>query len=313
MNKIKHTNEEDPHMTEKEARVHAWTVGIFKKFWYWIQPYFALFIVVILGCLAAFSIIYFIPDDSSSSSDSSSYSSASSDGNDSSKDCNVLGLNLHGMLLTYLPPGNDDDPLSDKDVTGSEEIVMAIQRAQDDDNIKAILLEIDSGGGMPVAGEEIAEALKESSKPSVAVIRQTGASAAYWAATGADKIFASKNSDVGSIGVTMSYLEDIDKNKKWVSLSTGEYKDAGNPDKPLTEPERKLLLRDLNLVYQNFIQAVSDNRKIPVDDVKAIADGSTVLGDKAKSLNLIDEIGSWSQAEQYLQEEIGAKPDICWY
>lgn len=303
MNKQSNTTEEGPHMTEKETRVHKRIVSFF----HWIKPYAGLYLIVVLGCATTLAVLWFIPE---GSEDESSYSYDSSS---SSSDCNVLGLNLHGTLLTYVPPGNEDDTFADKDVTGSEDLVSGILAAEDDDSIKAVVLEIDSGGGYPVAGEEIADALKALNKPSVAVIRQSGASAAYWAATGADKIYASKNSDVGSIGVTMSYLEDINKDKKWIDLSTGKYKDTGDPDKPLTEDERQLLLRDLNIVYQNFMQAVSDNRNIPLDQVKAIADGSTVLGDKAQSLGLIDEIGSWIQAEKYLEEQIGAKPDVCWY
>lgn len=226
--------------------------------------------------------------------------------------CTVLGINLHGVLLTYVPEGNEDDPLSEKDVVGSEEIVSAIRAADEDDNIKGYLIEVDSPGGLPVAGEEIANALKASNKPSAVVIRSTGASSAYWAASGASRIFASKSSDVGSIGVTMSYLEDISKDKKYVQLSSGKYKDAGNPEKPLTEEEKELLMRDIKIVHENFIENVAINRNIPIEKIRAIADGSSVLGEKAKSLKLIDEIGSWVEAEKYLEQQIGEKPVVCW-
>ena len=229
-----------------------------------------------------------------------------------SDSCNVLGINLHGDLYTYIPEGNEEDYLSSNDVTGSEDIVSAIWAAEEDENIKAVLLEIDSYGGMPVAGEEIADALKNLSKPSVAVIRQSGTSAAYWAAIGADRIFASRNSDVGSIGVTMSYLEEATPDKKYVQLSSGKFKDAGNPDKPLTNEEKELLLRDIKIIHENFINAVAVARNIPEDQVRIIADGSSVLGDSALSLKLIDEIGSWKAAEKYLEQQIGEKPEICW-
>ena len=232
-------------------------------------------------------------------------------------DCSVLGINLHGTLLTYIPPNNDDDFLSDSDVTASEDVLYLIRQANEDDDIKAILLEVDSPGGLPVAGEEIANALKQSSKPTVGMIRQTGASAAYWAVSGADHIFASKNSDVGSIGVTLSYLENVGKNQKegsdYVQLSVGKYKDAGDPDKPLTEEERQLFLRDLKIVHENFIADIATNRDIPVTDVQKIADGSSVLGDQAKQLHLIDDIGGISEVEKYLEEIIGGKPEVCWY
>jgi len=232
-------------------------------------------------------------------------------------DCSVLGINLHGTLLTYIPPNNDDDFLSDSDVTASEDVLYLIRQANEDDDIKAILLEVDSPGGLPVAGEEIANALKQSSKPTVGMIRQTGASAAYWAVSGADHIFASKNSDVGSIGVTLSYLENVGKNQKegsdYVQLSVGKYKDAGDPDKPLTEEERQLFLRDLKIVHENFIADIATNRDIPVTDVQKIADGSSVLGDQAKQLHLIDDIGGISEVEKYLEGIIGEKPEVCWY
>jgi len=236
---------------------------------------------------------------------------------DESYDCSVIGINLHGTLWTYIPPQNEDDIFTDNDIVASEEINYLIRQANEDDDIKAILIEADSQGGLPVAGEEVANALKNSEKPTVAVIRQSGLSAAYWAVSGADHIFASKNSDVGSIGVTASYLANVGKNQKdgndYVQLSSGKYKDAGDPDRPLTEEERQLFLRDIKIVHENFIADVATNRDIPVIDVQKIADGSSVLGDRAKELRLIDDIGGIREAEKYLEGIIGEKPEVCWY
>lgn len=240
---------------------------------------------------------------------------------DEQQSCNVLGINLHGMLATYVPvQGSADDheeyQIQYGDAVGSEDIVSSILSAEQDDMIKAILMEVDSTGGYPVAGEEIANALKKTKKPTVAVIRQSGLSAAYWASTGAKQIFASRNSDVGSIGVTSSYLDNVAKNQKdgssYVQLSSGKYKDAGDPNKPLTEEEKQLFLRDIKITHENFIEAIAANRNIPVEQVRVIADGSSVLGDKAKSLNLIDQIGGWAEAEDYIEKQIGEKPEICW-
>ena len=237
-------------------------------------------------------------------------------GSSDDADCNVLGINLHGTLLTYLPPEGGSSLIEDTDMVASEDILYLIDQGIKDEKIKALILEVDSYGGSPVAGEEVANTLKASTKPTVAFIRQSGTSAAYWAATGANKIYASKNSDVGSLGVTMSYLENVSKNQKeglsFVSLSAGKYKDTGNPDRALTEEEKALFMRDLNIIHQNFIDAVSLNRKIPLEDVRKIADGSSVLGEKAKSLKLIDEIGGMIEVEKYLSEKIGEKAEVCW-
>lgn len=230
--------------------------------------------------------------------------------------CNTTGINLHGTIMTYAPKHAEGDTEYDYDITASEDVTWAIEQANENEDIKAIVVEVDSNGGYPVAGEEIANAIKNSEKPVIGFIRETGASSAYWAISGADKIFASKNSDVGSIGVTMSYLNNVEKNKKdgylYEQLTSGKFKDSGSPDKPLTKEEKDLFMRDINILYNNFIETVSENRNIPLEKVKSFADGSSVLGEKAKELGLIDEIGGMYEAEAYLEEIIGEKPDICW-
>lgn len=279
---------------------------------------FVLIIVCIVGVVVAGNYTYYKIFENQSSGDynSSLSSDSSSNGDASSTNCSVLGLNLHGMVVTYIPDGYFDDNTANKDIVASEKITHYIQEANDDDKIKAILVEVDSSGGLPVAGEEIAHALKTAKKPSVVVIRQNGLSSAYWAASGAGHIFASRNSDIGSIGVTASYLDNVDKNlkngSKYIQLSVGKYKDTGNPDKPLTDDEKALIMRDIKIVHQNFIDDVAKYRNIPVNDVQKIADGSSVLGDKAVELKLIDEIGGLSDAKNYIENLIKEKPEICW-
>lgn len=263
----------------------------------WKKIVFGIFLVVIVFC-----VIFFIRRPLEISEDN----------------CSVQGINLHGSLLTYIPEHSESDSSSDFDYDsiGSEDITWMIDEANEDPNIKAIVIEVDSSGGLPVAGEEVANAIEASEKPVVGLIRQMGASASYWAISSADRIFASKNSDVGSIGVTQSYLQDVNKNKKdgyeYIPLTTGKFKDTGNPSKPLTVEDRALLMRDLKIVYQNFVEAVSKNRNIPIEKVRQIADGSTVLGERAKELGLIDEIGGINEVEKYLEETLGEEVEICW-
>ena len=243
--------------------------------------------------------------------------SATSDSRDYTNDkCSVAGINLHGDVLTYIPNNNENDPSFNFDSVASENVVWEIRVANENPKIKAILIEVDSRGGSPVGGEEISNAVENSKKPVVALVREVGASSAYWAISSADKIFASKNSDVGSIGVTSSHLNNVVKNQKegyvYEQLSVGKFKDSGSPDKPLTNEERALFLRDINIIYANFIEAVAKNRNLPLEEVKRLADGSTVLGGSAKALGLIDEIGGIEEVENYLEEIIGEKPEICW-
>ncbi|MCK5466276.1 signal peptide peptidase SppA [Candidatus Parcubacteria bacterium] len=238
------------------------------------------------------------------------------DDNIKEKSCNVSNIKLQGGLIAYISnEGQNEygDLLWDE--IASEDIVRAIEQAENNKNIRAIVLEINSPGGGPVAAEEVANALKRTKKPTVALIREYGLSAAYWSATGADIIFASQNSDVGSIGITMSYLDYAKENEKdgltYNQLSAGKFKDTGNYDKPLTPEEKELLMRDVNILHENFIKAVSDNRNIDIEKIRELADGSDMLGQMALENNLIDRIGGRYEVEEYLRGKIGEDIEIC--
>ena len=228
--------------------------------------------------------------------------------------CNVAVSQLYGSLA-YYPNEGGDDASDTLDQTASEDIRQQIETADADPSIKAILLQIDSPGGDPVAGEDIATALKHATKPTVALIADEGDSAAYWAATGAQTIFASANSSIGDIGVTQSYLDDEKENEQngltFISLTAGKYKDAGNPDAPLTPEEKALFERDLNIEMQNFISSVAQNRNLSMASVTAIANGSSMLGQMALQDGLIDKIGNIYDVEDYLKGKIGKNVTLC--
>ena len=232
-------------------------------------------------------------------------------------DCNVLGIEIRGDVVTYITPDSQDEEGNKIfDETSSEEVIYLIDQADKDPDIKAVILEIDSFGGSAVAAEEINEAIKRTDKPVVAFIRTAAASAAYWVASGADTIFASALSDVGSIGATMSYLDRTKKNEKegltYISLSTGEFKDYGDPDKPMTAEEKRLIMRDLEIMHNLFVKAVSENRSLSIDKVKSLADGSSMPGEMALENGLIDRIGGIYDVQDYLKEKLGEDIEVCW-
>lgn len=230
-----------------------------------------------------------------------------------SESCNVADLQLYGSVVYYPTEGGGASGTLDQ--TASEDIRHEIEQADADPGIKAILLQVDSPGGDPVAGEDIADALKQSSKPTVVLAADEDTSAAYWASTGAQKIFASADSELADIGVTESYLDYAQQNQQdgvtFESLTAGQYKDMGDPDAPLTDAERTLILRDLDITDQNFIDQVAANRGLSVASVTAIANGSPMEGAMALQEGLIDQIGSIYDVEQYLSGKIGAKATLC--
>lgn len=262
--------------------------------------------------IASLTVIYegFMSEDYSDASDYS--------GEEAISACNVTAINLHGEMLTYVSPSDqDENGYTTLDQIASENVIQFIEDSEADDSIKAIVMEIDSMGGSPVAGEEISMALKTAKKPTVAFVRGMAASAAYLAASGADKIYASKYSDVGGIGVTMSYLDYSQQNQNdgliYNQLSSGKFKDAGDPEKSLSEEEKALFTRDINIMHQNFVKEVAENRKLDIKKVSAMADGSTMLGEMALKNGLIDAIGGYPEVKEYLKERIGEDVEICWY
>ena len=223
--------------------------------------------------------------------------------------CNVLGIELFGDMVIY-------EYESDYYQTSSDSIVSDIMFAERDSSVDAILLEVSSHGGSPVAAEEVSNALRRANKPTVVVIRDVGTSAAYIASTGADKIFASKNSDIFGMGVTMSYLDYTEYNRKegikYIDLSSGEFKNTGDPDRPLSQKEKDLLMRDVNIMHQNFVELIAENRGLEIANVDRLADGSTMMGQMALDNGLIDSIGDIYSAKDYLRELLGKEVDICW-
>ncbi|HYF29291.1 MAG TPA: signal peptide peptidase SppA, partial [Candidatus Paceibacterota bacterium] len=201
-------------------------------------------------------------------------------------------------------------------VTASDEVIEYLRTARENETIKGVLLDIESAGGYPVPSEEIAQAVAGVGKPSVAWLRQVAASGAYWVASAADTVVASANSDVGSIGVSMSYLDYAAQNETdgltFNSLASGKFKDSGSPDKELTEEERALFERDITIMHDNFVSAIATNRNLPKETVSALADGSTMLGAMAKEQGLVDQLGGQTEAYAALEAAIGEKPVICW-
>ena len=218
--------------------------------------------------------------------------------------CNIAVVPITGNI--YIDePSNDGGEYSA--VANADDIVAALRAAEYDTYIGGVLIRIDSLGGTPVAAELIANALKRSPLPVAAVIREYGASGGYLAATGADVIFASAFSDIGSIGITMSYLDNTAKNTmdglRYVPLTSALFKDYGNPDKPLTQSERFLIERDLKIYHDHFVKMVSENRNLSIEQIAKLADGSSMPGSLALKNELIDALGDQETARDWFAEK----------
>lgn len=202
-------------------------------------------------------------------------------------------------------------------VASSPAIVDLIEKAEKNDEIKAIVVEINSGGGSPVGSDEIAMAVKRAEKPTVAVIREVGASGAYWIASAADKIYANRMSITGSIGVIGDYLEFArlleDYNITYRMFKSGKYKAMGSPFKEMTGEEADIFQKNVDKIHNFFVEAVAENRNMPEEDVRQIATGEIFLGVEAKEIGLVDELGTLQDALKELEEQLNITADAARY
>ncbi len=215
----------------------------------------------------------------------------------------IIGSSLGGTVAVI--PIQGEIAYASSDILGGsvanpDIIKSQLKQADEDGSVSAILLDINSPGGTPVASTEIMEAVKNCKKPVVAWISDTGASGAYLVASGADKIVASKSSWVGSIGVilTLTDLSDLYKTigvDKY-SIKAGKFKDMGADYRNLTTEEKNLLQNMVNQEHENFISIVAENRNLSRNYVKSLAEGQVFTGEQAKTLKLIDENGGKDQA-----------------
>jgi protease IV len=199
----------------------------------------------------------------------------------------------------------------------SKRIVGQIEQAKNDRKVKAVIFEINSPGGSGVASDEIAAAIRSLDKPTVAYIREVGASGAYWVASSTDHIFANKFSTVGSIGVIASYLdfsEFIDKyNVTYQRFVAGDNKDFGSPFREPTARERQRFQSQLDELHTLFIQEVAIGRNLDESYVRSLADGFFFTGASAVDAKLVDALGGYDESVRYIEEKLGMKVKVVEY
>jgi protease IV len=194
-----------------------------------------------------------------------------------------------------------------------ETMVKQLKRFAEDDSIKAIIVHVNSPGGGAAASEEIyREMLRvrdEKKKPLVVDIETVGASGAYYVSSGANKIYANEASIVGSIGVIAEWYNYAEL-LKWAKLKnevfkTGEFKDIGNPARPMTPAERDYMQNMVNGLKEQFVSNVATGRKMDRNYIESIANGKVWSGVEAKNMKLIDEIGDFQKCVQDTAKSVG--------
>ena len=199
-------------------------------------------------------------------------------------------------------------------VAAANKISAAIMRASRDDEIRAIMLRIDSPGGSPTASETIRRAVEQAvskGKPVIVSMGGVAGSGGYWIATDATRIFALPATLTGSIGVVSGkfaapgLMDKIGVN--WEGVQVGENADMWSFTKPFSAVGRERMNIMIDNMYGSFIDRVAQGRKLSPETVETIARGRVWTGSQALEIGLVDQLGGFNEALDYAAQKIGAE------
>jgi len=210
-------------------------------------------------------------------------------------------------LKGVIGAGSSDD---DEGVRGLREAEQIRDFAQDDE-IKAIVVRIDSPGGAVGASQEIWAQVKKAREQKKVVCSQgdLAASGGYYISVACDEIVSNPGTLTGSIGVISTFM-DARELAAWAkvqphTVATGKFKAAGSPLREFTADDRAYFETLLGEVYEQFVAAVAEGRKKKVEEIKPLADGRVFTGAKAKELGLVDSLGNFRSAVDRAMELAG--------
>ena len=228
------------------------------------------------------------------------------------KSKNITSSNRIAVILAEgeIVDGNADGVIS------SEKFAKEIRKARKDENIKAIVLRVNSPGGSILASEVIWREMSEAKKvkPVIVSMGEVAASGGYYIAAPADTIVAQPNTITGSIGIfgILFNVQELVNDKLGVTtdvVSTGELSDFGNMARPLTEVERTIIQSSVEDGYETFISRVAEGRGMHPDSVRKVASGRVWTGTQAKARGLVDVLGGLDTAIGIAAAKIKAGED----
>lgn len=198
-------------------------------------------------------------------------------------------------------------------IVDSQEFINQLHDFRDNERIKAVVLRIDSPGGVVGPSQEMYEEVKKFAQQKKVVVSMgsLAASGGYYIAAPATMIFANPGTVTGSIGVLMKLsniqglLGKIGMNS--FVLKSGKFKDSGSPVRPMTREDKEIMQGVIDSMHGQFVKAVAEGRKIPVDEVKKIADGRIFSGEQALKIKLVDRLGNLQDAIAETAKMVGIK------
>ena len=208
----------------------------------------------------------------------------------------------------------DDSTANDNTISiAPDNIAIKLEKALETKNLKGIVLRVNSPGGSALASEIIYQTLLKAGVPIYVSMSETAASGGYYISMAGNRVFADNATITGSIGVVSMIPKFYNAQNKYGvtanSISKGKYSDMYNPFTPLTEETKTKISESMLSTYKEFKSRVSANRKIDDTILENYAQGKIWLGDEAKNIKLVDEIGGLEETINAMARDLKLKED----
>lgn len=222
--------------------------------------------------------------------------------------------NSSNRIAVIYASGEIESGDGEENSIGSDRIAKAIREARLDDDIKAIVLRVNSPGGSALASDVIwrETTLAKKAKPFVVSMGDVAASGGYYISCAADRIFAQPNTITGSIGV-FGLIPNAQKalsEKLGITIdtvNTNKHSDVGTILRGVTKEEHAYIQQGVEKIYDVFITKVGEGRNMPKNDVDSIGQGRVWSGADAVKIGLVDELGGLNEAVSYAAKKAKLK------
>jgi len=232
----------------------------------------------------------------------------------------VLSMKIAAIII-----GSGDAPLQSKEGVGlievkgmildSKETIRQLRYFLKQDAVKAVVLRVDSPGGIVAPSQEIYSEVKKfaAKKKIIVSMGSLAASGGYYISAPSTMIYANPGTITASIGVILklSNIESLmDKiGIKSYTLKTGKFKDSGSPLRQFSAADRAMLQAVIDNTHEQFVRAVAEGRRLPIEYVRTIADGRILSGEQAKEHKLVDRLGTLQDAIEEAGRQAGISGD----
>ena len=220
-------------------------------------------------------------------------------------------------IAVYYAFGEIDGSTSSLDGINSNEVIKELRELREDDNVKAVVIRVNSPGGSAYGSEQIWRevTLLKAAKPVVVSMGDYAASGGYYISCAADCIVANKTTLTGSIGIFGMFptAQKLLKDKVGLDfdvVKTNRMADFGELSRPFRPEEETVLQNYVNEGYALFLKRCADGRGVAIEDIANIAEGRVWSGSKAKEIGLVDELGDLDKAVGIAAQRAGLK-DYC--